>query len=59
MGIIMEKVAARPGPWLQAVREQLEAMMKAGVLLANQPTDYYVKAGLDIVEQAADAPDAG
>ena len=59
MGIIMEKVAAKPGPWLQAVRDQLEAMMKAGVLLADQPVDYYVKAGLDIVEQAADAPSAG
>lgn len=59
MGIIMEKVAAKPGPWLQAVRDQLEAMMKAGVLLADQPVDYYVKAGLDIVEQASDAPGAG
>lgn len=59
MGEIMAKVAAKPGPWLQAVRDQLEAMMKAGVLLADQPVEYYVKAGLDIVEQAADAPSTG
>jgi poly(A) polymerase len=55
MGAIMDKVAAKPGPWLNAVRERLEAMMKVGILLVDQPIEYYVKAGLDIVEQAADA----
>lgn len=59
MGLILERVATKPGPWLNAVREQLEAMMKVGVLLTDQPTDYYVRAGLDVVEQVADAPGAG
>lgn len=54
MGFIMKKVAAKPGPWLQAVREQLEAMLKAGILLPDQPVDYYVKAGISIVEQASE-----
>lgn len=57
MGVIMSKVAAKPGPWLQAVRDQLEAMMKAGVLQVDQPIDYYVAEGIKLVEQAADEVD--
>lgn len=56
MGIIMSKVAAKPGPWLQGVRDHLESMMKAGVLECDRDVDYYVKAGLDLVETWADAP---
>lgn len=59
MGIIMSKVAAKPGPWLQEVRDHLESMMKAGVLERDRDVDYYVKAGLDLVETWADAPGTG
>lgn len=54
MGEIMKKVAAKPGPWLQDLRDHLESMMKVGVLLAGQPVEYYVKAGLEVVESASD-----
>jgi len=57
MGIIMSKVAARPGPWLNAVREQLEAMMVAGLLQASQPVDYYVSHGVKIIEEFSDRGD--
>ena len=55
MGIIMGKVATKPGPWLNAVRDELEAMMKAGVLKLDQPVDYYVDAGLRLVEEKSGA----
>ena len=55
MGEIMKRVATKPGPWLNAVRDELEAMMKIGVLEADREIDYYVSHGLKLVEQHTDA----
>lgn len=59
MGTIMSKVAAKPGPWLQKVRDRLESMMKNGALERDRDVDYYVKAGLDLVETWAASPGDG
>ena len=53
MGIIMSKVAAKPGPWLNDLREELEGMLRAGVLDAGKPIEYYVEHGLMLVEEYA------
>ena len=53
MGLIKDRVAAKPGPWLNALRAELEALMLAGVLLVDQEPAYYVEAGLRLVEQHA------
>jgi poly(A) polymerase len=55
MGIIMSKVATRPGKWCNAVRDELEAMMRAGVLDVGKPVEYYVEHGLMLVEEFSDA----
>jgi len=55
MGIILSKVATKPGSWCNAVRDELEEMMKAGLLQKDQPVDYYVAEGLKLVEQHANA----
>ena len=57
MGIIMEKVAIKPGPWLNALREELESMMLAGVLKPDEIVDYYVNAALQLVEEASNTRD--
>lgn len=49
MGVIMSKVAAKPGPWLNDVREELEHMMKVGVLPPDKDVSYYVMEGLKLV----------
>ena len=51
MGVIMEKVATKPGPWLNTLRDELETLMQAGILEADRDVDYYVRAGLSLVEQ--------
>lgn len=53
MGVIMSKVAAKPGPWLNAVRQEMEDAMASGLLPAGQPVDFYVTEGLKLVEQHA------
>lgn len=51
MGIIMSKVAAKPGPWLNEIRDRLEAAMAAGLLPPDKEPDFYVAEGLKLVEQ--------
>jgi poly(A) polymerase len=51
MGVLMSKVATRPGPWLNAVREELEGMLRAGVLDVGKPMEYYVQHGLTLIEE--------
>lgn len=53
MGIVMSRVAAPPGPWLNAVREELEAMMAAGLLEADREAEHYVTKALELVEAHA------
>lgn len=55
MGIIMSKVAAPPGPWLNAVRAELENAMAIGLLPSDKDVDFYVAEGLKLVEKASDA----
>lgn len=50
MGLIMERVDARPGPWLNAVRLELEEMMKAGTLKTDELSSYYVDEGMKLVK---------
>lgn len=57
MGVIMSKVAAKPGPWLNDLRDQLETLMRSGLLLVDQDVEYYVDAGLKIIEQVAEKAD--
>jgi poly(A) polymerase len=54
MGVVMERVAAKPGPWLNAVRDEMEAMMRAGVLDADREVDYYVQSALVLVQSRED-----
>lgn len=49
MGVIMSKVDAKPGAWLNELRLLMETMMLEGNLAAGQPVDYYVEAGLGLV----------
>jgi len=55
MGIIASKVATQPGPWLHAVQDELNEMIRAGVLDADKPVEYYVEHGLKLVEEHANA----
>lgn len=55
MGVVLTKVAARPGAWCNAVRDELEAMMQAGVLDADRDVGYYVVAAMALVERHAGA----
>lgn len=57
MGIIMTKVPAKPGRWLNDLRDKLESMMACGILPADRETEYYVNEGLKLVEQVADEVD--
>jgi len=50
MGDLMTKVARRPGPWINAVRDGLEAAMAAGKLPTGQEPDFYVAEGLKMLE---------
>lgn len=52
MGVLMSKVAAKPGPWLNAVRAELESAMAAGLIPADKEVDFYVAEGLKLVQQA-------
>ena len=55
MGIIMSKVAARPGRWLNDLRDQLEQAMAVGHLPADQSVDFYVAKGLELLQRAESA----
>lgn len=50
MGEILKASSVRPGAWCGELRDRLESLMNAGVLLPNEEVSYYVKAGLDILE---------
>jgi poly(A) polymerase len=53
MGTILSKVATKPGPWCNALRAELTEMLRAGVLEAGKPVEYYVEHGLMLVEEFA------
>ncbi len=57
MGIILSKVAAKPGAWCNDLRDKLESLMACGVLPADRDAEYYAAEGLKIVEQVADEVD--
>jgi poly(A) polymerase len=54
MGEVLKRVAVRPGAWCNVVRDELEAMMLAGVLEVGREVGYYVEAGLKLVEEKAE-----
>lgn len=54
MGEIMAKVAIKPGAWLNALRDELEEMMRVGVLDVGKPMEYYVEHGLMLVQDFAE-----
>lgn len=57
MGSILERSAIKPGKWTNDLRETLENHMRVGVLKSNMPSDYYVDAGLALIEQHSDTND--
>jgi poly(A) polymerase len=57
MGEVLKRVATKPGAWCNVVRDELEAMMLAGVLEAGRDVSYYVEAGIRFIEEKADHAD--
>jgi poly(A) polymerase len=53
MGAVLLKVAVKPGAWCNAVRDELEDMMKAGILPSGESVEFYVAAALKLVEEKA------
>ena len=51
MGVLLERVATKPGPWLNAIREELEGAMACGLLPPDKDVDFYVAEGLKLIEQ--------
>lgn len=51
MGVLMGQFPdRRPGPWLNQLREELEALMADGTLLPDQPVEYYVDAAKRFID---------
>jgi poly(A) polymerase len=51
MGIIMSRVAAKPGAWLNVIRQELETAMASGLLPDDRDMDFYVAEGLKLATQ--------
>lgn len=51
MGTIITQVGMEPGRWVNAVRAQLEDAMKAGTLPPDANVDFYVTAGLKLINE--------
>lgn len=57
MGIILSKIATKPGAWCNDLRDKLEWMMAAGIMPTDRDAEYYASEGIRLVEQVADGVD--
>ena len=54
MGAVLERTGARPGSWVNVIRQQLEEAMRVGLLPVDREMEFYVAEGLRLVQEAAD-----
>ncbi len=54
MGELMARVDRKPGPWINTIRDRLEADMKVGRLPVGQDVAFYVAQGLTIASEDRD-----
>lgn len=54
MGELMARVGRRPGPWINMIRDRMEADMASGLLPAGRDIAFYVTRGLTMAQEDQD-----
>lgn len=50
MGLVLDRLALKPGPWLAKLKDELEARMARGELPVGAPAEFYAGEGMKLVD---------